>query len=488
MLLAACGGGDSQDTDKKFIFSPVDTSFNATEVRYPGNYKLQVLYTEGDPEKVEWKGIMAPGKGKQDFIVYLPIDSSSTHGVLWVNHETVSAHPGIGDGGGASVMEVFRDPADGWKVIGFPYAIDFANVGGTLHNCLGALTPWGTILSSEGIEPTSNFTPDPDHLAKKPIPDSTDYNGIPRWKNYGWMVEVNPMTRKVLGKHYAMGRFKHGGAAVTPDEKTVYMCDEEDPCAFFKFVADTARKLSSGRLFAWRMKADTNGSHWIPLPRGRDSLMYARRYAFQRGASMFLRLEDIELLPDGTFLVSESGQDSANLAAAVALGGKVMPHLAKFHLGHEIYDDRNGRILRYDPRSETMEVVLEGGQAIEDRSIVLSNPGNLAYDHRRKLLVIFEDLNGTSSNRVPKRENARKVCEIYFLPLTGAIPRLDDLRRFAVLPPNCKGSGAYWTPDFGSLFFNIQNGTETGEESVPPNDRSKTVVVTGFPEFHSLEP
>lgn len=490
LLLAVCAGWmgscsrkTPENLGNSFIFNPVDTSYTTKELLLPGGrYMKSVLYREGDLEKVEWKGILAPAKGSHDLIVYIPIDGSASHGILWVNHESVMPHAEIGDGGGASVMEVFRDSINGWKLVGFPHAINFASVGGTLHNCLGALTPWGTILTSEEIEPANNEVRNPVDSTLKLIRDSTDAGGWRRWMNYGWMVEVDPIKREVLGKRYAMGRFMHEGAVVMPDEKTVYLCDDEGPGAFFKFVADTAKHLGSGRLYAWTMAADSNGSHWIAMPRGRDSLLHARRFAFQKGASAFLRMEDILELPDGTFLITETGKDSADLRPAVTMGAKVMPHLEKYHLGNQLYDDRHGRILRYDPKTEKMTVFLEAGQAKEDRSIVLSNPDNLAYDAKRNLLVIQENLNGSTSGRIAAYDGARETSEIYFLDLKLPTPRLDDLKRFAVVPAGCESTGACWSSDYGALFFNIQAESDPKKKAAPPYDKSMTVVVTGFPE------
>jgi secreted PhoX family phosphatase len=482
LSLAGCGKKVKENPGNSFIFNPVDTAFGGKDLLVPsGNYKAVSLYTEGDLEKVEWKGIMAPAKGKHHLIVFLPIDGSPTHGILWVNHESISADAQIGNGGGASVMEVYRDSLEGWKLVGFPYAVDFGPVGGTLHNCLGVLTPWGTILSSEEIEPANNYVRNPNDSTQKLLLDSASFGGRPRWMNYGWMVEVDPLKREVLGKRHAMGRFMHEGIAALDDQKTFYMCDDEAPGAFFKFVADTAKNLNSGQLYAWRMDADSNGRHWMTIPRGRDTLLHARRHAFQRGASIFTRLEDIEVLPDGSFLITETGKDSVSLASAIAMGGKVMPHLEKYHVGKQIYDDRHGRILRYDPKTETMTVFLEGGQALEDRSIVLSNPDNLAYNPVRNLLVIQEDLNGISGGRVPNKPNAVKICEIYVLDLNNPKPILDHLKRFAVIPAGCESTGACWSPDYSSLFFNIQNEGDKKNPAKPPYDKSQTVVVTGFP-------
>ncbi len=489
----SCRKKTETDTVTTFIFNPVDTNFVTTKLIIPGGkFEYKVLYQEGESEKVEWTNAMAAAKGGHDFLAYLPINGSSTHGILWVNHQSTAPNAQIGDGGGASVMEIYRDTLQGWSKVGFPYAINFAGVGGTLSNSSGVLTPWGTILSSEETEPSSeSILFQRDTLLAGAAGDTTDFNAHPKWSNFGWMVEVDAHTRKVLGKRQAMGRFMHGGNVVLPDEKTFYLMDDEGPGAFFKFVADTARNLRSGRLYAYRHEADTLGSHWIQLSRGRDTLMYARRHAFQGGATIFNRLAGIVQLADGTFLISETGQDSMDATQAIAQGGKVAPHLEPLHLGNKIYDDKYGRILRYDPKTEKFSVFLEGGQAAEDKSIVISNPAHLTIDAHRGLLVIQENLNGVSGGRIPsgsgipgkprpgKSAEKKVVNEIYFLDLKHVQPKLDDLHRFAVIPAGYTSTGAIFTPDCSSLIFNIQAHDQVG---VAPWDRSMTVIVTGFGE------
>lgn len=492
-LFTACGGDDEEDASEAFLFNPVDTTFVSPELKIPGGkYKVDILYREGQPEKVEWKKIVAPAKGMQDFMAFLPINGSLTHGILWVNHATQAQHDQIGDGGGASVMEVYRDSVDGWISVGFPYAIDFDAVGGTLHNSLGTVTPWGTVLISEEIEPSNmHDLARRDSLSPAMMRDTTDWKGWNRNLNFGWMVEVDPIKREVLGKRPAMGRFLHEGTLAMADEKTVYMLDAEAPGAFFKFVADTARNMRSGRLYAYRHVPDSLGSYWLPLAQGRDTMLHARRYAFQGGATIFFGTEDIALLPDGTMIISETGKDTVDANLATAQGGIVAAHLERLLLGNKRYSDKYGRLLRYDPKSEKMTVLLEGGQALEDKSIVLSNPDNIAYDQKRNLLVIQEDIHGASAGRMPngsgimgtskggKPAQIKVVNEIYFLDLSKTSPKLDDLRRFAVIPAGFTSTGAIFSPDFSSLFVNIQQVDAGG---TPPYDRSMTIVISGFDE------
>ncbi|MFN8396439.1 MAG: DUF839 domain-containing protein [Bacteroidia bacterium] len=360
--------------------------------------------------------------------------------------------------------------------------MDFSSVGGTLNNGLGTITPWGTVLVSERIEPQSSLVANPQDSSRRLFADSSLQQGRPGWMNQGWMVELDPTNWKVLGKRWAMGRFLHEGCLAMADSKTIYMADNQAPGALFKFVADTAGNLRSGHLYAWREKADSLGRHWVSIHGGRDTLMHARRHAFAGGASIFMRLEDMELLPDGSILLTESGADSTDLGLAIGLGGQVLPHLSKYHLGNNLYDDRHGRILRYNPNTEQITVYLEGGQALEDKSIVLSNPASMALDTKHNMLVIQEDLHGTSAGRVPERRGASPVSEIYFLKLPDGAAALDQLKRFAVIPRGCKSTGACWSPDYTALFFNIQAGKNPASPSKSGPTLSKTVVVTGFPE------
>ena len=152
-------------------------------------------------------------------------------------------------------------------------------------------------------------------------------------------------------------------------------------------------------------------------------------------------------------------------------------HLDQFHLGNGIYDDHNGRILRYDPKTEKMNIFLEGGTGVEDKSIQLSNPDNLAIDEKRNMLVIFEDINEPKGSLFQDGEGI--FNEIYFLDLNQAAPKIDDLKRFAVIPEGAEPTGPVFSPDFNSLFFNIQ--FENPGKRAPFN-RSMTVVVAGFPE------
>jgi uncharacterized protein len=457
-------------------FNPVDTAFsNKTLVIPGGNFKVAVLFSMGDPVRVDWLDTLAAAKGAHDFLAFLPINGAVDHGILWVNHEEKKPHDLLGDGGGASVLEVFRDSLGNWKLIGTPHGVDFGPVGGTLANCLGAPTPWGTILTSEEAEPGYNdLCPTPDDCD---VRDSTSAGGWARWKNYGWMVEVDPYSRKAIGKRYAMGRMMHEGAHCMPDNRTVYLMDDAAPGPFYKFVADRPKDLSEGTLYAFKESPDGKTGSWLELPRGRDSLLYTRDLACKKGATLYIRMEDIEILPDGTFIISETGLDSTDMSRYISLGGVPSKHLEKYHVGNQVYDDKYGRLLRYDPKTNAITVMLEGGGGKEDGSIHLSNPDNLVIDNKRNQLVIHEDIVGKSGGRVPKGDQGQLINEIYFLDLNIKTPKLDDLQRFAVIPAGAESTGPIWNPDYTAFFFNIQHPSA---DNPAPYNKPCTVVVTGW--------
>lgn len=111
---------------------------------------------------------------------------------------------------------------------------------------------------------------------------------------YGYMIEiVNAASHsaEVPVKHYATGRLSHETAAIMPDNKTLYMTDDDSAVyahkdyntasggVLFKFVADMAGDLSAGTLFAAKLKQDDSADPhtagfdviWIEIGSGNNS-------------------------------------------------------------------------------------------------------------------------------------------------------------------------------------------------------------------------
>ncbi|GAA1932929.1 PhoX family protein [Nocardioides hwasunensis] len=189
-------------------------------------------------------------------------------------------------------------------------------VRGTMNNCAGGTTPWGTVLSGE-----ENFNqyfratgtdPKEARYGLSATQDTRNWRSVdPRWdattadyenepNRFGWIVEIDPSDpRSTPVKHTAMGRFKHEGANVILNgdgHVVAYMGDDERFDYLYRFVSkDRVRggghhragrrhgqrsPLSEGDLSVARFTGDgledgvSDGTgEWIPLTRDGRSMV-----------------------------------------------------------------------------------------------------------------------------------------------------------------------------------------------------------------------
>jgi secreted PhoX family phosphatase len=150
--------------------------------------------------------------------------------------------------------------------------VDTSAVNGLWITCGASRSPWNTHLSSEEYEPDATVIGND----KRFTAFSTNLYGAASKANpyhYGHMPEVtvNPDGSGSIQKHYCMGRISHELVQVMPDERTALMGDDFSNGGLFMFIADTARDLSSGTLYAakWMQKTAVNGGSadlgWIKL-------------------------------------------------------------------------------------------------------------------------------------------------------------------------------------------------------------------------------
>ncbi|WP_433007927.1 PhoX family protein [Kribbella sp. CA-294648] len=354
----------------------------------PNGYDDQVLIRWGDPilpgaPEFDIDRQSAAAQARQfgynnDFLVVVPLDRRFSRGLLVVNHEYTNEELMFrGYTGGAtatveqmrialqahglSVVEVERVDGTGeWQVvtrgrrrynrrITATTPISFSGpaagsallrtqadprgvrVLGTLNNCSGGLTPWGTVLSGEENFNQYFVGADGAPAAAKPalarygIDISKRYpSGSRYWdkadarfdlaKNpneanrFGWIIEMDPYDPDSTPvKHTALGRFKHEGAAIAvarSGKVAAYMGDDERFDYMYKFVSDrklrkgssksdrenNRRLLESGTLYVAKLdftsaseidgsgKLPSDGAfngtgRWIPLTRGGKSLI-----------------------------------------------------------------------------------------------------------------------------------------------------------------------------------------------------------------------
>jgi secreted PhoX family phosphatase len=227
---------------------------------------------------------------------------------------------------------------------------------GTLGNCAGGTTPWGTILSGEEnfngyfVSAGTSAADKRYGLTSKPTArlwelddprfDTRNAGCANETNRFGWIVEVDPFdSASTPKKHSAMGRFKHEGANVIVADSghvVAYMGDDERFDYLYKFVsaekyrpgteaADRQHNmalLSAGDLYVAKFTgasplAEIDGSgkvpadggfdgagEWLPLVVGGTSavagmsveevLVYTRLAADKVGPTKMDRCEDVQ--------------------------------------------------------------------------------------------------------------------------------------------------------------------------------------------------
>ena len=134
--------------------------------------------------------------------------------------------------------------------------VDTSKVHGLWITCGASLSPWGTHLSSEEYEPDA-FNVASNAQFKAYSKNLYGNETLANPYHYGHMPEVtvNKDGTASIKKHFCMGRISHELVQVMPDARTALMGDDATNSAYFVFVADKEKDLSSGSLYVAKVGA-----------------------------------------------------------------------------------------------------------------------------------------------------------------------------------------------------------------------------------------
>ncbi|NKL06835.1 PhoX family protein [Rhizobium leguminosarum] len=486
-----------------------------------------------------------------DYVGFIPLEGSSEHGLLVVNHEYTNPHlmfaglVQVVDGKikqgalskeqvdvemaahGGTIVEI-RKTGGKWQVVAdgkynrritanTPMEITGPAAGndrlktsadatgtraiGTINNCAGGVTPWGTYIMAE--ENFHGYFSGALPEGHKEAPNYKRY-GVPEgayeWANFydrfdlskepnepnrfGWIVEVDVMDpTSAPKKRTALGRTKHEGAEsiVAKNGKVVfYLGDDERFDYVYKFVTSAAfnpndraanmNLLDSGTLHVAKFNEDGT-MQWLPLVFGQgpltaengftsqaDVLIECRRAGDALGATKMDRPEDVQpnsvngkvyvMLTNNTRRKADQ-VDAANPRAENAFG-----HIIEISENDGDFTATSGK----------WEVLLKcGDPSVAAVGATFSTettkngwfgmPDNCAVDSAGRLWVSTDGNNNKATGRTDG---------LWAVDTEGAARATSKL--FFRVPVGAEMCGPLFTPDDETAFVAVQHPGDGGED------------------------
>lgn len=427
-----------------------------------------------------------------DFIAYHELEKD--RGLLWVNHEYI--HPLFIGGNertkanvdrellevGGSILEV-KNNKGSWEVVksspynrritgntkipfAWPAKIGGSSFGlGTMGNCAGGKTPWGTFLTCE--ENYDLFWGDRRKNGKV-VESMFKWDMLyPRNpQHYGWVVEVEPKTGKSQ-KLISLGRCAHECAAVTKGKNgkaVAYTGDDANDEHLYKFISDSGDSLEKGKLYV----ASLEKGQWLSLDIDDQPILkknfkdqtevqiFAREAAKLVGATPLDRPEDIEFDPlTGSVLVA-----CTNNKPAKRYYGSIL----------KIMEDNN------DPASLTFthDTFLSGG-----KEHGFACPDNMVFDSAGNLWFTT-DMSGSDVGKGAYEGFGNNGLFVFLR--SGA--HQGEVIRIASAPVDAEFTGPCFSPDYKTLFLSVQHPGEQSKSldkltsNWPDGGIPKSAVVT----------
>ena len=501
------GGGHNAFGDFRAI---APSSADALEV--PRGFRADVLISWGDVFR--GKGRRAYRYGfNNDFLAFFPLKGKD-EGLLFVNHEypdpfylhgykpngsakTPAQVQEEQDNVGNSILHIKRRRSGEWKVVspsGYNRRIygdrpDLEFTGplrgatgigtsahGSLGNCSGGVTPWGTALSCEenfdgygtNVTPNVDFAYGWHQYGGQPEDAEYEFN---TFKKYGWVCEHDPYDPGSVGrKHTALGRFRHENTAFrhVPGSKFVlYMGDDKNNEGVYKFVSD--RSYSSTARTTARFSRPGGSTSRAGSPRAdagspRPATSRRSRQPRARAAGSGVETSDSTTrrpscapgsAPTTTCTSRPTGPRTSRSPRTAPCSSRSRTTRAPACSTRTARSAACARTAT--TRRRSLHVArLRRRRADGAGGVGFSSPDNLVIDKAANVWVVT-DISSSRLNR-PNEYQYHANNAMFMVPTRG--PNKGVAFRFANGPVESEITGPYFSPDEDTLFIDIQHPGE----------------------------
>jgi secreted PhoX family phosphatase len=343
------------------------------------------------------------------------------------NHEIVN------DRGAFGPPEITYDPAGAGGTSNLQFDLakgqfvrSWASLSGTMQNCAGGPTPWGSWLSCEELLINPGFV----------MQDGGKRRELRLRNRHGYVFEV-PADKLVKPEPLlALGQIQHEAIAIDPKTDIVYETEDNNwASGFYRMIpAEPGNLKAGGRLQMMKVNGREDSRTGVPINQAMDvswvdiehperghtpgtqDMSGVIKQGIRQGATIFARLEGCWYANDLVFFTSTSGGD----------------------LG-------KGQVYSFDPRNQVLHLIYES----RDQEL-MDKPDNITISPSGSV-VICED-------------GSRKGMMLLMLSKAGDLfPLARNTIQLASEKNDFKGDystsewcGASFSPDGKWLFVNIQ--------------------------------